>query len=143
MIRTLSSCFLIFLGLPVLLLAGQRKHPPVASAARETTAQQLHAALGHEAKVLVIDVRTPAEYARGHIPEAVNIPISVLPAKIRKMDVSKNTTIVTMCDHGGRSSRAALELQKMGYRTASFCRIDAWKKNGYKIKSGDAGPSSK
>ena len=50
------------------------------------------------------------------------------------MHVSKNITIVTMCDHGGRSSRAALELKKMGYCTASFCRIDQWQKAGYKIE---------
>ncbi len=133
--RTAISAFLLIFAFTVCLAAAQ-KHPPVTSGASETSAKQLHSMLGKKHKILVIDVRTPAEYARGHIPAAVNIPITVLSRKIRQMKVSKDTTIVTMCDHGGRSSRAALELQKMGYRTSSFCRIDAWRKDGYKVKEG-------
>lgn len=133
--RTASSAFLMIFVFAVFLAAAQ-KHPPVASAATETSAKELHSMLGKKHKILVIDVRTPAEYARGHIPAAVNIPITVLARKIRQMHVSKDTTIVTMCDHGGRSSRAALELQKRGYRTSSFCRIDSWRKDGYKVNEG-------
>jgi rhodanese-related sulfurtransferase len=56
------------------------------------------------------------------------------------MKVSKDTTLVTMCEHGGRSSRAALELEKLGYKTASYCTLDSWKKCGYKIETSDAKP---
>lgn len=98
--------------------------------------------LGQNGKILVIDVRTPEEFANGHIPEAVNIPIGELAGKLRQMHISKDTTIITMCDHGGRSSRAALELQRMGYNTSSFCRIDSWQKDGYKINKGEGKPRS-
>ena len=123
-------------GLATCLFALPQKHPSVTAGAPETTAKQLHSMLGEKGKVLVLDVRNPQEYAKGHIPEAVNVPIDVLPRKIHEMKVSKDTTIVTMCDHGGRSSRAALELQKMGYRATSFCRIESWQKDGYKITKG-------
>jgi rhodanese-related sulfurtransferase len=132
---TMKLSLMLFALVPLLAGAPQ-KHPSVAPDARETSAQHLHALLGGGAKVQVIDVRTPEEYSRGHIPEAINIPISELHHKIRQMHVSKDTTIVTMCDHGGRSSRAALELRKMGYKTASFCRIDSWRKDGYAVKGG-------
>jgi rhodanese-related sulfurtransferase len=141
--RIALSAIVFFFTFAAVLFAGEQKHPPIAPAAHETSAQELHSVLGRNQKILVIDVRTPAEFAHGHIPEAVNVPITVLPRKIQQMHVAKDTTIVTMCDHGGRSSRAALELQKMGYRTASFCRIDDWRKDGYKIKTGDAKPSHK
>lgn len=132
--RMSVSAILVFCALTTSLLALPQKHPSIAPGARETTAKDLHSILGHNEKVLVIDVRTPEEYAKGHIPEAINIPLNELPRKIRQMQVSKDTTIVTVCDRGGRSSHAALELQRMGYKTTSFCRIDSWKKDGYPIK---------
>ena len=124
------------------LAALPQKHPSVASGVPETSASELHSMLGHKGKVLVLDVRTPEEYAKGHIPEAVNVPLDKLAEKIREMHVSKETTIVTSCDHGGRSSRAAMELQKMGYQATSFCRIESWQKNGYKITRGNPKPRS-
>jgi rhodanese-related sulfurtransferase len=129
--------------LTAVLAARPQTHPSVASGTPETSASELHSMLGHKGKVLVLDVRTTEEYAKGHIPEAVNVPIGKLAGKIREMHVSKETTIVTTCDHGGRSSRAALELRKMGYQATSFCRIESWQKDGYKISRGNSEPRSK
>jgi rhodanese-related sulfurtransferase len=120
-------------------VAGQQ-HAPVEKTAKETSAEQLQEALGKDTKILVIDVRSPQEFAAGHISSAVNIPLDEMSRKLEAMKVSKDTTIVTMCEHGGRSSRAAVELQKLGYHTASFCTLDSWKKCGYKIETGDAKP---
>jgi rhodanese-related sulfurtransferase len=128
---------IVLCALTVSLPALPQKHPSIDPAARETNAEQLHSLLGGNGKVLVLDVRTPREYATGHVPEAVNVPIDILARKINQMQVSKTTPIVTMCDHGGRSSQAAMELQKMGYHATSFCRIDSWRKDGYKISKGN------
>lgn len=127
---------LVLWALPVSMLALPQKHPSTDPAAHETDAKQLHSLLDQNGKVLILDVRTPEEYAQGHIPQAVNVPIDTLAGKIRQMRVPKTTPIVTMCDRGGRSSRAAMELQKMGYHASSFCRIDAWRENGYTISKG-------
>jgi rhodanese-related sulfurtransferase len=138
--RMVFPAVLALCALTTCMLALPQKHPSVAPGAHETNAKELHSWLDHNGKALVIDVRTPQEYASGHIPEAINIPINELPQKIRQMKVSKDTTIVTMCDHGGRSSHAAVELHKMGYEVTSFCRIDSWRKSGYKITKGNAKP---
>jgi rhodanese-related sulfurtransferase len=138
-----SLGIVILCALAVSLPALPQKHPSVDPAAHETNAEQLHSLLDRNGKVLVLDVRTPQEYARGHVPEAVNVPIDILARKIKQMEVSKDTPIVTMCDHGGRSSRAALELQKMGYHATSFCRIDSWRKDGYKVSEGNAKSGAK
>lgn len=127
------SC-LLGLGLAGLLQALQ--HAPVAAGARETTANELQQDLQKGGKRLVIDVRSPKEYAQGHVPGAINVPFEGFQKKIEEMKVPKDTTIVTVCDHGGRSSRAAVELQKLGYKTSSFCRLDSWKKEGYKLERG-------
>ncbi len=137
MIRT-AICTGLLMVLPTVVRAQQ--HAPVDSAAKQTSAEQLQQALGKNAKVLVIDVRSPQEFSAGHIPGAVNIPIDDLARKLAEMKVSKDTTVVTMCEHGGRSSRAAIELQKLGYSTASYCTLESWKKCGYKIETGDAKP---
>ncbi|HUZ46048.1 MAG TPA: rhodanese-like domain-containing protein [Terriglobia bacterium] len=125
---------LVLFALTPLLFGSPQTHPSIASGAKETSAQHLHSMLAKNAKVLVIDVRAPEEYYESHIPQALSIPLERLPKMIRQLHIPKDTVIVTVCDHGGRSSRAALELQKMGYKTSSFCRIDSWKKGGYNLQ---------
>lgn len=136
--RSLAICLGLLLAWPIAVVAQQ--HAPVEKAAQQTSAEQLQQALGKNAKILVIDVRSPQEFATGHIPGAVNIPVEDLAKKLAEMKVTKDTTLVTMCEHGGRSSRATVELQKLGYAISSFCTLDAWKKCGYKVETGNAKP---
>ncbi len=136
--KSVAFCIGLLLAWPGATMAQQ--HAPVDKAAKQTSAEQLQEALGKDAKILVIDVRSAQEFATGHIPGAVNIPIDDLAKKLEEMKVAKDTTLVTMCEHGGRSSRAAVELEKLGYHTASYCTLDSWKKCGYKIETGDAKP---
>jgi rhodanese-related sulfurtransferase len=127
----------ICLGI-LLLLTGRpvaQEHATLDKDAHQITAQELQEALGKDKKIMVIDVRSPQEFATGHIPGAVNIPIEDLARKLEDLKVPKDTTLVTMCEHGGRSSRAAVEMGKLGYKTTSFCTLDSWKKGGYKIES--------
>ncbi len=132
----------IALGLMLLwtCFSAAQQHSAVEKSAPVTSAQELRKALNKNAKILVIDVRGPQEFATGHIAGAVNIPIDDLAEKLTAMKVAKDTTVVTMCEHGGRSSRAVLELQKMGYKTVSYCTLDSWKKCGYKVEAGNAKP---
>jgi rhodanese-related sulfurtransferase len=131
----MASC--VLLGtLP--LAMGQ--HLPLDKNAPETSATRLHDEKVKGEKLLVIDVREPKEFEAGHVPGAVNIPLEALAKKIGEMQVPKDTAIVTVCEHGGRSSRAAIELRKMGYKTTSFCRLDSWKAKKYKVETGNAKP---
>ncbi|MFB3921477.1 MAG: rhodanese-like domain-containing protein [Terriglobia bacterium] len=129
--------------LPVLLFAAAveayAQHAPVTAGAKETPAAKLREELGGK-KVLIIDVRGEKEFAEGHVPGAVNIPVSELSTRLAEMKVSKDTVIVTMCEHGGRSSRAASELEKLGYKSASFCRLEDWRKSGYKTEKAGIKP---
>ena len=59
----------------------------------------------------IIDVREPAEYAGGHLPGAVNIPLgdlNLIPELIA-------SPIVVVCASGGRSARAAALLTEAGH----------------------------
>ena len=124
----------IFLAGAVMMDAAAQQHAPVAPDAKETAAQKLSEKLDQGKKILILDVRDPKEYDAGHVSGAINIPIEDLSKRLAEMKVSKDTTIVTMSEHGGRSSRAALELQKLGYKTSSFCRLDSWKKEGHRLE---------
>ena len=131
-----------FFGVLLLVCVGTqfplqaREHPPVVANAPETTARQLQDDLTQGKKVLVIDVRSPKEYAEAHVPGSINIPLGELSKKIAEMKVSKDTTIVTLCEHGGRASRAVEELRKLGYNATSYCKLDSWKREGYKTEKG-------
>ena len=58
----------------------------------------------------VLDVRRRAEYESGHVPNAVNIPLDVLPDHLDDIDLSKPTAVI--CASGYRSSSAASLLQR-------------------------------
>ena len=83
---------------------------------------------------LIIDVRTPDEYASGHVTGAVNIPIELLP---KGMDGLGDGPVITTCGSGGRGGRAADLLDTAG-RTAFT--IDggtkAWQAAGLSITTG-------
>ncbi|HUW98954.1 MAG TPA: rhodanese-like domain-containing protein [Acidiferrobacter sp.] len=102
--------------------------------------QDLHAADLHEllggsdADILVVDVRTPAEVARGSIPGARSIPLHLLPFNASMLD--KERPLVFYCQSGGRSSQACAYLQQQGYEKLYNLRggILAWVRDGLPIE---------
>ena len=60
---------------------------------------------------VIVDVRAEAEFADGHVPGAVNIPVNQVP----KLDVPKDTPLFLYCRSGARSSRGCKALEKLGY----------------------------
>lgn len=67
--------------------------------------------------VVIVDVRTPSEYADGHIPGAVNVPNEEIgaepPAELDDLD----ETLIVYCRTGVRSKQAADKLVEMGYQS--------------------------
>lgn len=63
----------------------------------------------------IIDVRTRKEYLEYHLNKSVNIPLSEIREKIEKMQPNKDKKILLYCQTGGRSTKAALILEKLGY----------------------------
>ncbi|MGN8645459.1 rhodanese-like domain-containing protein [Gracilibacillus sp. HCP3S3_G5_1] len=65
-------------------------------------------------KAQLIDVREPKEYDGGHILGARNIPLTQL--KQRLTELRKDQPVYLYCQNGSRSMRAALILDKQGYK---------------------------
>jgi len=64
----------------------------------------------------VIDVRTEAEYQRGHLPGAVNVPLGRLRDEISRHASNKEQPLLLHCLSGGRSGIGKGMLKRMGYR---------------------------
>ncbi|SCW80589.1 rhodanese-like domain-containing protein [Mucilaginibacter sp. NFR10] len=62
---------------------------------------------------LIIDVRTPAEFACGHAKGSVNIPLDKVASQQAMFRGKKN--IIVCCQSGGRSGQAKLILEKSGF----------------------------
>ena len=62
----------------------------------------------------LVDVRTPSEFAAGHIPGAINIPLQQLDSRLTELQ-PKDTAVVLYCRSGSRSGNAARMLKNAGF----------------------------
>lgn len=67
---------------------------------------------------IIIDIRNPQDYYKGHIPTAVNIPYKDF--ETIKSQLSKNKTLVFYCERGSKSLILARDLCKKGYIVKSM-----------------------
>ena len=61
----------------------------------------------------IVDVRTPGEYAGGHIRGSINIPLNALGSQMGK--IKKDKPVITCCASGMRSGAARSQLLSAGY----------------------------
>ena len=72
--------------------------------------------VNHES-ALVLDVCTDKEYGQGHIPDAVNLPLSSLAKEAdKKLSKSKDKPVIISCRSGTRAKSAAKKLSKLGFK---------------------------
>jgi adenylyltransferase/sulfurtransferase len=91
----------------------------------DITAGELAARLGKNGMVL-LDVREPHELEISRLPEAVNIPLGSLAARLTELDSASE--IVVFCKSGTRSARALELLASAGFKKAKNLKggINAW-----------------
>jgi rhodanese-related sulfurtransferase len=84
----------------------------------------------HAEHLYVLDVRTPEEFAAGHVPGAVNISHEQLAARLA--EVPRDKDVVLYCRSGKRAGMAADVLYANGYTRLSHLEGDmqAWVANG-------------
>ncbi|MFZ6751828.1 rhodanese-like domain-containing protein [Undibacterium sp. Dicai25W] len=89
----------------------------------------------NQGKTLVLDVRNAEEFAAGHLPNAKNIPLADLNNRIKEIEKSKNTVVITVCAQGVRSANAAASLSKAGFTQVFSLEggTEAWKTQGMPI----------
>lgn len=70
------------------------------------------------AKEVVIDVRTPQEFAAGHVNGAINIEYGAIGQQISKAGVTADDKVILYCQSGRRSGIALNTLKAMGFSKA-------------------------
>ena len=82
--------------------------------------------------VVLVDVRTPKEYAEGHLQGATNVTWGDdFEKQWNAAGIKKRFTVAVYCRSGRRSKAAAKELVKMGYNVINLDGgIMAWQKAG-------------
>jgi rhodanese-related sulfurtransferase len=87
-------------------------------------------------EALLIDVREPAEYAKGHILGAKNVPLADLERRAAEFDKHKARPVIAYCDGGSRATRALPMLKAHGFTRA--CNLSgglgAWQQAGLPVE---------
>ncbi|MEE2030726.1 rhodanese-like domain-containing protein [Rhodococcus chondri] len=86
------------------------------------------------AEAVLLDVREDDEWALGHAPGALHIPLADIPARAEEIDMDAEVYVI--CRQGGRSLRAVEYLNRIGY-DAIFVDggMAAWQKNALPLVS--------
>lgn len=78
-------------------------------------------------EVIILDVRTQAEYESGHIENSILLPVTDISSKAEEMLPDKDAKILIYCRSGNRSATAASQLIRMGYANVyDFGGIISW-----------------
>ena len=81
----------------------------------EVDAEELLEMLATDAEVVLLDVREPDEYAAGHIPGSILIPLGDLDRSERLKEIDPSQKIVVICRSGNRSEFGQQMLMDMGF----------------------------
>ncbi|MEO0897138.1 MAG: rhodanese-like domain-containing protein [Bacteroidota bacterium] len=98
--------------------------------------KEFQTAMQNSGQYILLDVRTPEEYASGKIQGAKNINVRnrSFNQEVAQLDI--NLPVFVYCHSGGRSAYAASKLQSMGFLQVYDLRggITAWKSQGMMVE---------
>ncbi len=86
-------------------------------------------------KIIIIDVRTPMEVARGKIENSINLPLDFFESEIEGKVKDKNAEVYLHCLSGSRSIMAAQIMERKGYKNVFnvISGLLAWRSKGYPL----------
>jgi rhodanese-related sulfurtransferase len=81
---------------------------------KEVQPQELTQMINRQ-NAVVLDVREDKDFSAGHIVNAVHVPLSNLETRLKSLEKFKGRPVITTCQTGDRSARAAAILRKQGF----------------------------
>lgn len=94
-----------------------------------------HWSQGEQTKIpfVFVDVRTPKEYKQGHIPGAINIPVSEIAERLNELP--KDKQVYVYCRSGHRAGKASTILAKAGFHVENIPEsMNGWTAAGYPVE---------
>ena len=80
----------------------------------------------------IVDVRTRREFAHGHVPGAVNVPLASVIVDASTIHFSPDTAVVVYCGHGPRARMAAAAMRRAGFQKITYLdgHMSGWRRAG-------------
>ena len=102
---------------------------------KETNVQDVKRRMDNGEKFVLVDVREDAEWAMGHLPNAVHLGKGVIERDIEQRVPDTAAKVILYCGGGFRAALAADNLQKMGYTNVISMDggIRGWRERGYPL----------
>lgn len=122
------------IGLLLIIVASLLASRSVTSAAEDISPTSYQSQfVANNTTHFLLDVRTPEEFASGHIRGAVNIPVDALERRLG--EVPDDQPIVVYCRSGNRSAQASQILAQAGYtRIYDLGGINTWTAEGFPVE---------
>lgn len=81
---------------------------------------------------VVVDVRGEADFAGGHVVNAVNVPESALKDSTTRIDKYRSRSLIVVCQSGQRGAAVSANLRKQGFEKAVALQggLGAWQTAG-------------
>jgi len=104
------------------------------------TPRALSEAIDRGTAPAILDVRTPAEYAAGHVRGATNIPFNEVGRRATELDSLRERPLIVYCGHGPRAWMAGVVLRRHGFRHMRFMsgHMAAWRRAGLPEETGQS-----
>jgi phage shock protein E len=110
--------------------------PAVAQSAYKNVGVDQFDKLRQQTNTVVLDVRTPKEFAAGHIPGAVNIDWNGAEFQKKAVALDRSKTFLVHCAVGGRSAKASDKLASLQFTNVYNLEggMKAWEKAGKAVE---------
>lgn len=128
-------------GGPLEVLPKLQRHPgagatiAATSAYKNLSVEEFARMAGDKGNV-ILDVRTPAEFASGHIPGALNLDVTASDFQAKAAQLDRSKVYLVHCASGGRSARACTQLSRLDFPNLYNLPggFQAWSKAGKPVE---------
>lgn len=120
-----GATLLALLGTEIFrLMRGQRPIPP---------GEAVRLINGSDA--VVVDVRSVSDYRKGHILNAVHVPLAGIDERAKEISKDRDRTVICYCAIGSAAPQACAKLRKLGYHDVHALKggLAAWQSAGLPV----------
>lgn len=89
----------------------------------------------NQGKTVIVDVRDPAEFAAGHVRNAINLPLKNFSGGLGALDKHKSKKVIVVCQNGTQAARASAQLNAAGFAEVFSLEggLTAWQTQGLPV----------